>query len=172
MRYKQMTLQALVTMVSIWAGVSHAAASGAASPGLQQVDGHFAIIAQASNLFGGQRPTEMAIDIIPGDAKNIAPANFLRVIPVAIFGSSDLNVIEINPRTIRLNAVDVMLVGKSDKSLCRQTDINGDSYEDLLCDVRTTGFKVGEGEFRIIIEASTYHGESLRGEDLIRVVRN
>lgn len=59
----------------------------------------------------------MAIDIMPGDSKNIVPANFLRVIPVGILGSSDLNVIEINPRTIKLNAVDVMLVGKSDKSL-------------------------------------------------------
>ena len=64
-----------------------------------------------------------------------------------------------------------MLVGKSDKSLCSQTDFNDDGYEDLVCDVRTTGFKVGEGEYRIILKASTYSGETLTGEDSIKIVR-
>ncbi len=114
----------------------------------------------------------MAIDIKPGDPKNIVRASSGRVIPVAIFGSSDLNVTAVNPRTIRLNGVDVALVGKSDNSLCRQTDINDDGYEDLVCDVHTTGFKVGEGEFRIILKAATYHGESLKGEDRIKIVGN
>ena len=114
----------------------------------------------------------MTIDIKPGDSKNIISASSGRVIPVAIYGSSDLNVTAINPRTIKLNGVDVMLVGKSDKSLCHQTDINDDSYEDLVCDVRTTGFKVGIGEFKIILKAATYKGESLIGEDRIEIVNN
>jgi hypothetical protein len=116
-----------------------------------QTNGPFAITAQASKLFGEQGPTTMTIDIKPG---------------------SDLDVIAINPRTIRLNGVDIMLVGKSDKSLCHHTDINDDSYEDLICDVRTTGYKVVEGEYTIILKAATYNGESLRGEDRIRIVGN
>lgn len=114
----------------------------------------------------------MTIDIKPGDAKNIVRASAGRVIPVAILGSSDLNVTAINPRTIRLNGIDVMLVGKSDKNLCQQTDINNDSYDDLVCDVRTTGFKIGEGEFKITLKAATYSGESLVGEDRITIVNN
>ena len=94
------------------------------------------------------------------------------LISVAIFGSDNLDVTAINPRTIRLNGVDVLLVGKSDKSLCRSLDINDDNHKDLVCDVRTTGFKVGEGEFRVILKAATYNGESLRGEDRIKVVLN
>ena len=63
-----------------------------------------------------------------------------------------------------------MLVGKSDKSLCQQLYINDDNYQDLLCDVRTTGFQVGEGEFKVILKAATYKGESLVGEDRIKIV--
>lgn len=114
----------------------------------------------------------MTIDIKPGDPNNIVRASSGRVIPVAIFGSNDLSITTINPRTIRLNGVDVALVGKSDKSLCYQTDINDDSYEDLVCDLHTTGFKIGEGEFKIIIKAATYTGESLKGEDRIKIVDN
>ena len=170
MRYKQMAVRILATLFWTWAGIFGAAATGVSSLDLEQGGGHFAIVAQASNLFGGQGPTAMTIDIKPGDSKNIINASSGRVIPVAILGSSDLNVTAINPRTIKLNAVDVMLVGKSDKSLCHQTDINDDSYEDLVCDVRTTGFKVGEGEYKIILKAATYKGESLIGEGRIKIV--
>jgi len=171
-RYRQMAVRLFATMFWTWAGVSNAAAIGVTSPDLELVDGYFVIAARASNLFGGHGANAMTIDIKPGDPKNIVRASSGRVIPVAILGSSDLDVTEINPRTIRLNGVDVMLVGKSDKSLCHQTDVNDDGYEDLVCDVRTTGFKVGEGEFKIILKASTYNGESLTGEDRIKVVRN
>ena len=172
MRYKQIAVRILAALFWTWAGISNAAVTGVGSLDFEQVDGHFAIIAQASNLFGGHGPTAMTIDIKPGDSKNIISASSGRVIPVAIYGSSDLNVTAINPRTIKLNGVDVMLVGKSDKSLCHQTDINDDGYEDLVCDVRTTGFKVGEGEFKIILKAATYKGESLIGEGRIEIVNN
>jgi hypothetical protein len=171
-RYRQMAVRIFATMLWTWAGVSNAAATGVSSPDLEKTGGHFAITAQVSNRFGGHGPTAMTIDIKPGDAKNIVRASSGRVIPVAIFGSSDFDVTAINPRTIRLNGVDVMLVGKSDKSLCRKTDINDDSYEDLVCDVRIMGFNVGEGEFKIILKAATYNGESLKGEDRIKILRN
>jgi len=171
-RYEQIAVRIFATMIWALAAASNAAETGGNSLDLEQGSGQVTVTAQASNLFGGQGRTAMTIDIKPGDSKNIVRASSGRVIPVAIFGSSELNVTAINPRSIRLNGVDVMLVGKSDKSLCRQADINDDSYEDLVCDVHTTGFKVGEGEFMIIIKATTYHGESLTGEDRIRIVRN
>jgi len=131
---------------------------------------HVVATAQESSLFGRHDQASMIIDIKPGDPDNIVRASSGRVISVAIFGSDKLDVTTINPRTIRLNGVDIMLVGKSDKSLCRYTDINDDNQNDLLCDVRTTGFRVGEGEFRVILKAATYHSESLKGEDRIKVV--
>jgi len=165
-------MRVFATMLWTWAGASIAAPTGNISLDPVQTDGPFAITAQASKLFGEQGPTTMTIDIEPGSPDNIVHAGSKRVIPVAIFGSSDLDVIAINPRTIRLNGVDVMLVGKSDKNLCHKADINDDSYEDLVCDVRTTGYKVIDGEYTIILKAGTYNGESLRGEDRIRIVGN
>lgn len=172
MHCMKMKMRILVTM--LWAGVAISSASATeTSLSLGNPDGYFAITAQSSGLFGGHGPATMTIDIKPDDAKNIIRASSGRVIAVAIFGSENLNVTAINPRTIRLNGVDVMLVGKSDKSLCRRpTDINGDSYEDLVCDVHTTGFRVGEGEYEVILKAGTYNGESLQGKDRIRVVIN
>ena len=140
------------------------------NPDLPAASRQFAIIAQANILFGEQQPTTIAIDIIPGSTENIVRPGAWRLLPVAILGSAELEVTSINPRTIRLNGVDIMLVGKSDKSLCVEKDINDDSYRDLLCDVRSTGFKIGEGEYAIIIKAGTYSGESLRGEDRIKIV--
>lgn len=128
------------------------------------------ILAQASVLFGEREPGKIVIDIIPGSSDNIVRSGAWRVLPVAILGSKDLDVTSINPRTIRLNGVDIMLVGKSDKSLCVEKDINEDNYKDLLCDVRSTGFKIEAGEYKIIIKAGTYNGRSLSGEDRIKIV--
>jgi hypothetical protein len=166
-----MSVLIFAAMSLAWTGVSSAAATGG-SAHLAPPPEPFAIVAQSSNRFGGYGPTTMTIDIKPGDASNIVSASAGRVIPVAILGSSDLDITAINPRTIRLNGVDVMLVGKSDKSLCQAKDINGDGYQDLVCDVRTTGFKVDAGEYQIILKAATYSGESLSGEDRISIVRN
>jgi len=155
-RFRQLAVQILVGVLWIWGGGANVMGT-----------------AQASNLFGEHGPGVIKIDIKPDDADNIVRASSGRVISVAIFGSVDFDVITINPRTIRINGVDVMLVGKSDKSLCRRpADINGDNHNDLVCDIRTTGFKVGEGEFKIILKAATYSGESLKGEDRIKVVLN
>lgn len=159
-----------ITAAILWTCAFSSSAAGeiANSPALNQS----IIIAQANVLFGQQEPGKIAIDIKPDSSDNIVRAGAWRVLPVAILGSEELDVTSINPRTIRLNGVDIMLVGKSDKSLCVEKDINGDSYKDLLCDVRSTGFKIDEGEYTIIIKAGTYNGESLTGEDRIKIVRD
>jgi hypothetical protein len=127
-------------------------------------------LAQASGLFGGDESSSMQIDLKPGDEENVMTARSGRVIPVGLMGSASLDVDSINPRTIRLQGVGVMLVGKSDKSLCRKTDLNADGHLDLLCDVRTTGFRVGEGVYTIVIKAETYNKAYLRGEDKLKIV--
>ncbi len=134
-----------------------------ASPGVE--------LAQASGLFGGDESASMQIDIMPDSEENILTTRSGRVIPLAIMGSARLDVNAINPRTIRLEGEGVMLVGKSDKSLCRQLDLDADDYIDLLCDVRTTGFRVDEGVYTIRVKAETYDKSVLRGEDRLKIVR-
>ena len=92
------------------------------------------------------------------------------MIPVAILGSASLNVNDVNPRTLSLEAVSQNLVGKSDKSMCRQQDINADSHMDLICDVKTIGFRVQPGDIAVVISAGTYQRQSLRAEATIRYV--
>ena len=138
-------------------------------PGLSAATG--LELAQASGLFGGDESASMQIDIMPDSEENILTTKSGRVIPLAIMGSAGLDINAINPRTIRLEGVGVMLVGKSDKSLCRQLDLNADGHIDLLCDVRTTGFRVDEGVYTIRLKAETYDKSVLRGEDKLKIVR-
>ncbi len=144
----------------------------AAAPGVGGNDAAPLLLAQSSRLFGGEPEASMQVDLVPGSADNTVNPSQGRSIEVAVLGSKQLDVGDINPRTLRLKGADVLLVGKSDKSLCRQQDINGDGYLDLVCEMRTTGFRVDEGEYRILIEAETYDKASLSGEDRLRVVRN
>lgn len=129
-------------------------------------------IAQSSRLFGGDTSASMQIDIKPDSETNTISTNFGRALPIAILGSASLDVESINPRTIRLEGVGLMLIGKSDKSLCKKTDINADGHPDLLCDVRTTGFRVTPGSYTIRLRAEAYDKTSLRGSDQLTIVAN
>ena len=129
-------------------------------------------LAQSSQLFGGEVEVSMQVDIRPGSDENRVDPRAGRVIPMAILGSAELDPDAINPRTITLQGIGVMLVGKSDKSLCRKTDTNDDGYLDLVCNVHITGYRVAPGDYRIRIEAETYDKLRLTGEDGIRVPGN
>ena len=125
----------------------------------------------SSNLLSdGLGPGQMAVDILPGNPDNIIDLKKVRIIVIAIMGSQNLNITDINPRTISLEATTQTLVGKTDKSLCKTTDINADGFVDLVCDVKTIGFRVETGDIPIVISAGTYHGESLRAEGMLRYV--
>lgn len=126
-------------------------------------------LAQSSQLFGNPDALSMQIDLLPEQEDNVIKKRSGRVVPVAILGSADLDTGSINPRTIRLEGIGVMLVGKSDKSLCRQLDINADGHLDLLCDVRTTGFRVDPGEYGIRLKAETWDKGTLLGEDRLEI---
>jgi len=115
-------------------------------------------------------PTLITIDIKPGSPENTINISSSGVIPVAILGSATLDVTTINPDTIALAGASVMMVGKSDKYLCNQHDINADTYNDLVCNVYTAGFMIEEGETSATLDAETFDGELLRGEDLVRIV--
>ena len=129
-------------------------------------------LAQASQLFGGEVEISMQVDIRPGSDENYVDPRAGRVFPMAILGSAELDSSAINPRTITLRGIGVLLVGKTDKSWCKQTDINDDGFIDLVCNVHITGYRVAPGDYRIRVEAETYDKLRLAGEDGIRVPAN
>jgi len=125
----------------------------------------------SSNLLSdGLGPGQMAVDILPGNPENIVDLKKVRILKIVILGSDALDITDINPRTISLEATTQTLVGKTDKSQCYSSDINDDSYPDLVCDVKTIGFRVQPGEIPVVISAGTYHRESLRAEGMLRYV--
>jgi hypothetical protein len=113
-------------------------------------------------------PGSMIIDLIPGNPDNSIDLGRQRVVSIAILGSASFDINDLNPRTLKLRAVSQNLVGKSDKSLCRQLDINEDSYMDLLCDFKIIGFKIQPGDIPVVINAGTYQRQSLSAEGVLR----
>ena len=62
------------------------------------------------------------------------------------------------------------VVGKSGRYLAHQEDVNGDGLLDLVCQVYTAQFFIEPGTSTAILEAKTFGGKLLRGEDTITVV--
>ena len=122
----------------------------------------------ASSLLPDGGPAAMTVDILPGNPDNTIDLGKQRMVTVAIFGSASLNVNDVNPRTLSLEATTRNLVGKSDRSLCRQQDIDDDTHMDLICDIKTIGYRVQPGDIAVVIKAGTYHRRSLRAEGVLR----
>jgi len=128
------------------------------------------LLAQVSTLYGKEQAWAVEIDIKPGSDSNEIPIKTERAFPIAILGSAKLDVTLINPRTIRVTAADKKLVGRSDTRTCRRADVDGDSREDLICDVKTVAFKLDPGELLLTLVAETYQHQQLKGEGTIFIV--
>ena len=128
------------------------------------------LLAQVNTWTGKEDSRSIAIDIKPGSDGNEIPIRTERVFPIAIFGSERLEVIKINPRTIRVSAAGKKLVGTADTRSCRREDINGDALEDLICNVKTVAFRLDAGELVLTLVAETYEHQPLRAEGTIMIV--
>jgi hypothetical protein len=113
---------------------------------------------------------EVDIDIKPGSDPNSINLGSAGVIPVAILGSDTFDATTVDPATVSLAGASVKLVGKSDKESCKPDDVNLDGALDLVCQVYTAQFMVDEGETKAVLEAETFDGAKVRGEDFIRIV--
>lgn len=130
------------------------------------------LLAQVSTLYGKEEAWPIKIDIKPSSDSNEIPIKTERQFPIAIFGSEQLDITLLNPRTIRVTAAEKKLVGRADTRSCRRQDIDGDSREDLICDVKTVAFRLEPGELVVTLVAETYQHQQLKGEDTIVVIDN
>ena len=80
---------------------------------------------------------DVDIDIKPGSYPNSVNLCSKGSVPVAIFGSSEFDVTQIDVDSLTLADADVRIVGKSAKSLCRDELVNEDAYADKLCQFDT-----------------------------------
>jgi hypothetical protein len=110
------------------------------------------------------------IDIKPGAYPNSINLGSAGVIPVAILSSETFDARTIDPESVRLAGAAVRMVGKSGKLLCHEEDVNGDGHVDLVCQVETVELAIEPGESVAMLVATTASGQTVRGEDSVRIV--
>lgn len=114
--------------------------------------------------------TKVAIDIKPGSYPNSINLGSAGVVPVAILSSPTFDATQVNPATVSLAGAKVKLIGKGDKYACSAQDVNGDGLLDLVCNAVTAQFLIEPGDSVAVLEADTFGGQHVRGEDSIRIV--
>lgn len=112
--------------------------------------------------------TAVSIDIKPGSDPNAINLGSAGVVPVAILTTPTFNATTVNPDTISLAGARVKMVGN--KYLCHQEDVNSDGLIDLVCQIKTAEFVIEPGESIAVLEAQTFDGTPIRGEDTVRIV--
>src|SRR3989338_11093360 len=119
---------------------------------------------------GPAGPMPMTIDIKPGSFPNSINLSSAGVVPVAILGSSTFDATTVDPATVALAGASVKLIGKGTKYSCSTEDVNADGFVDLVCHVMTAQFMIEPGDSVAVLEAQTFDGLAIRGQDSIRVV--
>jgi hypothetical protein len=115
---------------------------------------------------------EVTIDIKPGSYPNSINLGASGVIPVAILSSTTFNAPQlVNTDSLTLAGAKVRVVGKSAKPLCSASDVNGDGRADLVCHFENE-MSATVGDATAQLEGATLSGESIHGEDSIRIVPN
>lgn len=78
------------------------------------------------------RTVEVEIDIKPGSYPSCFNNDGNGVIPVAIFGAEDFDIMTIDPGSVSLEGQSIAMRGKADKLLAAYEDVNGDGFMDLV----------------------------------------
>ena len=149
-------------------------------------EGPVSVVSIATNTLvttidGGDRPQavaitpittlDVAIDIKPGSDPNSINLGSAGVVPVAILSTVDFDApAEVDPDTIGLAGARVKMVGRGNKFLCHSEDVNGDALADLVCQLETAQFMIEIGDSVAVLEAETFGGISVRGEDTINII--
>lgn len=96
-------------------------------------------------------PIQVAIDIKPGSDPNCFNNDGHGAIPVAILGSAEFDVSQIDPGTVQLQGLAVKAVGKGDKLLAHIEDVNGDGFDDLVVQIQDQDgtFTSGSGAAKV-----------------------
>jgi len=112
----------------------------------------------------------VSIDIKPGSYPNCFNQNERGAIPVAIFGSTALNVKDIDIGSLLLQGLLVKVTGKSNKYLAHFEDINNDGYDDLIVQFQDSDGWMIPGSGYATLTGQLYNGTPIEGQDTICIV--
>lgn len=111
----------------------------------------------------------VSIDIKPGSDPNCFNINGHGVIPVAINGSEDFNVYDIDVESLSLGGLTVRVRGKRGP-LCSVEDWNGDGHSDLVCHFEDDPSNWAPGEDSATLTGNLFDLTPFEGTDSICVV--
>jgi hypothetical protein len=145
---------------------------------ISQATGHLTVVNQVSPgvtcigdlAFAPNPVVRVVIDIKPGSFPNIINLASAGAIPVAIVSTATFDATAVNPATVTLASAKVKLIGKADKYACSAQDADGDGLLDLVCHVLTAQFMIEAGTGTVVLEAETFGGQLIRGEDSVEIV--
>lgn len=110
----------------------------------------------------------VAIDIKPGSDPNCINNNGKGSIPVAIFGSDELDVEYIDPYSLSLDGLQVRTVGKKGNLLAHYEDVNYDGLYDLVVQFEDVAGALTEGD--ATLTGSLTDGTGINGSDAVCLV--
>lgn len=128
---------------------------------------------------GGEEPQIIEIDIKPGSYPNSLNINGHGVIPVAILGSADFDVTQIDPNTLRFADLEVRVKGNGAPQ-CSIKDVSGDftnpegapdGYPDLVCQFVDDPDTWLPGDGVAKLTGNLLDGTPIEGTDEIIIVR-
>lgn len=129
------------------------------------------IFLDSVSVTGPTHPCEVAIDIKPGSDPNCFNNDGHGVIPVAILGSADFDVMSIDPGTVQLEGLAVRKVGKSDKLLAHIEDVNGDTFDDLVVQIEDVDGIWTAGTTLATLTGALYDGTPIVGQDYVCITQ-
>jgi hypothetical protein len=113
---------------------------------------------------------EVTVDIKPGSEPNCINNDGHGVIPVAVLGSADFSVRQIDPMSVALAALTIKVVGKNEKLLVHYEDVNGDGQEDLVAQVEDMDGVFSVGDSTATLTGTLYDGTLIEGTDSLCIV--
>lgn len=109
------------------------------------------------------------IDIKPGSYPNSIKLQEQGSIPVAIFGTQDFYVADVDVESLRLEGAMVRILNGK-KILYSYEDINSDGLNDLVVQFDRGEFNPTAGDSEATVTGSTYSGSEFTGTDSVRVI--
>jgi len=89
---------------------------------------------------------------------------------VAVLGSEDFDVNNIDASTVQLAGLAIKAVGKANKLLSHIEDINGDGFDDLVVQIQDRDGSFASGSGTATLTGNQFDGTPIIGCDSICVV--
>jgi hypothetical protein len=117
-------------------------------------------------------PDRVVIDIKPGNDQNNVNICAQGVLPVAILSFESFDATEeVDPSTISLAGAGVKTVGKDDRPLTQNRDVNKDGITDLVVKILIEELGLESGDTEAELTGQTFDGKPIKGTDSVKVVQ-